>query len=346
MSAPRGWRWLGNTALLVGGLCITFAAAEGLTRLFWKPPIPEPPPPLPKAWRALPTLSSMADLSRPDVNGLWAGVPYRTNHEGFRGPERTWEKPPNGFRVAVIGGSISMGWGVPEEDTYAARLERALAQRFPQRRVEVLNLGLAGLDTAGAGQRLEDVGLAFDPDLVVYGFTLNDLENDAYLHTRVDPMLDDGVPGPAPRFVLERILRPRYAGLAEVLWAPPGSYVHELDQNYFQNPAAWQPVDAALDRLAAITRERGICGVVLIHTRLHFLNALHPYHRHYAAIRAAAEARGLFPISSFHIFRGRKDRKLWVGPRDAHPGPEAHVLLAEALLEGLDALPPRCLGLE
>ena len=127
-----------------------------------------------------------------------------------------------------------------------------------------------------------------------------------------------------------------------VLLAPPGTPLYELDDNYFHNPAAWQTLLAALDRLAATQQQRGDCTVLLIHPQIHFLNALHPYQRHYDAIEQAAHERGLFAVRAVDDFLGRKDRELWASANDAHPGPQAHSLLALRLLRELSALPARC----
>jgi len=139
-----------------------------------------------------------------------------------------------------------------------------------------------------------------------------------------------------------RVLLPRLGALREVLVAPPSSPLFELDDNWFHNPAAWQTMLSALDRLAATMRERGSCAVLLIHPQLHYLNALHPYHRHYDAIARAAAERGFHVVNPIDDFLGRKDRRLWVADDDPHPGPEAHAMLAARLLRELSALPAGC----
>ncbi len=318
---------------------LAFVAAELVARAVWEPPLPQPGPELPEELHDLPALRSRYQLAQPNLRGVNAGALFETNSAGFRGRERTPEKPPGVFRIGVIGDSWAMGWGVAEEATYAHRLEQTLGGRDPT--VEVLNFALAGVNARDAVERLHRVGLAFDPDLVIYGFTVNDVEGPSY-RTTVPPPEAIGRAVRGSPYYLWRVLAPRYGSLAEVLWAPRGSYVYDLDQNYFENPKAWGDFTAALDRLATTTRERDACALMLIHTRLHFLNALHPYHRHYDAAAEAAEARGIPVVRTFDAFRGRKDRELWVLPADPHPGPEAHGILAEQLAAGLDALPERC----
>jgi lysophospholipase L1-like esterase len=309
--------------------------------MLWTPPRRVSPPPPAPEHAGLEELRSVYALSQPNLRALNGGVLFETNSDGFRGPETPKTKPDGVYRIAVIGDSFTMGWGVRREDAYPARLEAALNVDGEARRVEVLNFGMAGRDAVASVKRFREKALPYDPDLAVFGFTLNDLENEHYRRISVD--LDAAAHGVTQsRSYLWRLFGPRLSSISEVLWVPTGTYLHELDENYFENPAAWQAALAALDEFAAMARARGICAVLLIHTRLHFLNVLHPYHRHYEAIAAAASERGITPISTVEGFLGEKDRELWVHPGDPHPGAEAHGRLAESLQRGLEALPETC----
>jgi len=313
-----------------------------VARALWKEPTAQRRPPAPE-WRDLPTLEGLFEMARPGVRGLVGGALYETNSAGFRGPERTLRKPHGVFRIAVIGDSFAMGSGVTQEETYADRLERGLATAHPERRVEVLNLGLAGLAAGAIVDRLVGLGLRYDPDLVVYGYTLNDIEGPAYRRSIESSFVDP------TRFIrsplaLWRLLGPRFASARELLLAPRGSYSFEIDDNYFRNPEAWGEVLAALDRLSAISRERGTCTLLLIHTQLYWLSALHPYRRHYQRVSEAARQRGLHAIESFPAFEGEQETSLWVSALDSHPNARAHQILFEVLEEGLHALPPPCWG--
>jgi hypothetical protein len=336
-----GWlrRASGLALLLFGGFAIALCLGELAARALWRPPAPWVPD-LPEAWRALPDLRTKTDLGRPNLRARNLGALYETNSAGFRGRERSREKPPGTFRIALLGDSFAMGWNVNEADTYAARLEASLSARAGGP-VEVLNFGLAGLDAVEVVARFHELALAYDPDLVIYGFTLNDIDNASYRHSADD--LGEVFRGlmASPSY-LWRVLAPRIGALREVLYAPPGTPLYELNDNWFHNPAAWQAMLAALDELAATAKSHDLCAVLLIHPQLHYLNALHPYHPHYAAIEQAARERGYFTVRAIDDFLGRKDRALWAGPEDPHPGPEAHAMLAARLERELTALPPRC----
>jgi hypothetical protein len=338
-SGARGRRGR-ELALAAASLLVLLAAAEGVARLVWRDDAWQPRP-VPPEWRDLPRIEGLFEMARPNARGLVGGALFETNSAGFRGRERTLAKPPGVFRIAVLGDSIAMGSGVTEEETYAFRLERALAAAHPGRRFEVLNLALGGQNARSAVDRLVRLGLRYDPDLLVYGYTLNDVEGPAYRRSVDFGSIDPRRHATAP-LRLWRLLGPRFDSLRELVLAPRGSYSFELDENYFRNPEAWGDVLRALDRLASVARERGICAVVLVHTRLYWLSLLHPYRRHYAAVVEAAEARGLAAIESFPAHRGESARALWVGPLDPHPNARGHAILLEALSAGLAELPARC----
>jgi hypothetical protein len=63
------------------------------------------------------------------------------------------------------------GYGVEDDQTFCAGLERKLSVRRP---TEVLNLGVPGFGNAEELIQLEHVGLEYQPDLVVLGYFVND----------------------------------------------------------------------------------------------------------------------------------------------------------------------------
>ncbi len=301
------------------------------------------PPRMPEAWRDLPKIGRDASetLRRPGARGTIAGALIEMNEHGLRGPARSVEKPDDVFRIALIGDSVTMGWGVLYEETYGAIIEGRLDQRSPDRRIEVLNLGLAGYDTTQLMDRLWLHGLAFEPDLFVYGFTINDVEGEHYQR-----FAEGGYRDPRKylhaRSHLLRFLGPRIDALRDFIAPPRDSYTYELHYNYFENPAAWADVEVGLHRLSDWANHRDACVLVLIHTHLTSLRFMHPFHGEYEKIRTSAEARGFAVVHSWPEHAGEDEEQLWVTAFDHHPNVRGHALLADSLTRGLDALPESC----
>jgi lysophospholipase L1-like esterase len=335
--------------LLVGSIVFTLGCLEIALRI-WMPARPSVAARPPLAPVDLPVVRGVLALARPNVVGrLHNGVFYRTNRFGVRGPDFPERKPPRTFRVLVIGDSVTMGAGVPEEDVYAARIERRLNEDLeagrPDRRFHVINLGIGGLDAAHIMSRLERRGLRFEPDLIVYGYTLNDIEGPAYrqidsretyaAHLERRAALQVGWRLPA-------FLEARFHSLLELVSPPEKSYRHELDINYFENPEALADLGAHFDRLANAASTRDVCVLLLQHTDLHFLHVFHPFRRHYRVVEDLARARGFFVQETRSYFSGHRPPDLWVSLVDTHPNADGHALLADALWDGLQALPERC----
>ena len=331
--------------LVVGSVAFTLGCVEVALRL-WAPARPVDAPRPPVAPARLPLVDGVLMLARPNVVGrLPNGVLYRTNRFGVRGPDFPERPPPRTFRILVIGDSVTMGAGVAEEDTYAARVERRLNARASDRRHHVVNLGIAGLNAEQVMNRLERVGLRVDPHLLVYGYTLNDIEGPAY---REIPVRRSYAASLERRTALQAgwrlpaLLEARWYSLRELVAPPENSYVHALDLNYLETPDAIAALGAQLDRLAMAAAARDACVLLLQHTDLHFLHVFHPFRRHYRVVEDLARQRGFFVRQSFPYFSGRRTPDLWVSLVDPHPNAAGHAILAEALGDGLDALPARC----
>ena len=118
---------------------------------------------------------------------------------GFRGAEVAIPKPPGRFRVVVIGDSVTLGWGVADDETFSARLERLLHERFPHRDLDVVNLGVGGYDTRQEVTLLARNVSRLEPDLVLVGFYSNDVPDtldDEGSATGGGAILVPGIPGP------------------------------------------------------------------------------------------------------------------------------------------------------
>jgi lysophospholipase L1-like esterase len=337
---------LATAALVVVGVCLSVAVAEVALRIVaaFRPEVASAPV-IDPALEGLPDLKSLRDLSRPNARGRLGNVLFRTNSSGFRGREFDLEAPPGVFRIAVIGDSYTMGWMVAEESTYAVRLENMLNSGSADRRFEVLNLGLSGLNLRQAILRLQRIGLAFEPDLIVYGFTLNDIfrrrDARAGLADQRDELLGEwGRHADSPSHLV-RAVWPRWLALRNALLLPMGSLERTLEDNY-SDPSVSARVDLGLDSLAAIARKRGLCVVMLVHTEIARLRFFHSFVTIYDRMEQAARERGIHVVQSYPHYRWNDAASLRVSAIDSHPNAEGHRLLANALFDGLRELPEGC----
>ena len=175
-----------------------------------------------------------------------------------------------------------MGEGVEESLTYPARLAQWVEPLVPGRQVEVINVGLSGSNIGFAMDRLQAAMDFYHPDMIVYGFTINDIEGTktTKIWTRKREELQELQ---SNRFFTESPL----VSIRIIWWLvvvadasrPDRSnwYAEELFFNYFEHEPARADWDQGLDRFHRLANEKGICAQVLIHTHLNELNEEHPY---------------------------------------------------------------------
>lgn len=196
----------------------------------------------------------------PGAEDSWLGVRVRINAEGMRGPTRGTVKPPGVRRVLVLGDSVVFGAFLErDEDTLPARLEEALRRDGA---VECLNAGVGGYSPWQEALWLERRGLAYDPDLVVLGFVLNDVtewlglarfggEGEGF---QLEHTLPAGPRAWIERWSVVRLLRERAARRRRTL----SPWTLMLEPNRDDVQAAWRATQASLDRLRATCERAGV----------------------------------------------------------------------------------------
>lgn len=105
---------------------------------------------------------------RPGLDTVFKLVPFTTNSRGLRDKEYSLKKPEGTFRVALVGGSFTMGAGVKIEDTFHSRLEERLNEEPGGLKYEFINFGVAGYTMKNKLSVLGHKVLEYGPDLVLF----------------------------------------------------------------------------------------------------------------------------------------------------------------------------------
>lgn len=110
----------------------------------------------------------------PPSGSTYLGLPeFRLNNFGFRDDDSELPRPGNMFRAVCVGASTTME-GATNGFTYPNLAERFLKERFPGRAIEVVNCGIAGINTTGERARFADY-LMLEPQAVVFLNGVNDI---------------------------------------------------------------------------------------------------------------------------------------------------------------------------
>ncbi|RJP33216.1 MAG: hypothetical protein C4527_04730 [Candidatus Omnitrophota bacterium] len=99
--------------------------------------------------------------------------PVETNSFGMRMREVSVEKAPQTARVAVMGDSAAFGWLLPQEQSFAAVLQKILDEEKPAH-YEVLNFAAPGYTSFHGLKQYERMVHNFRPEVLVLAFGLYD----------------------------------------------------------------------------------------------------------------------------------------------------------------------------
>lgn len=286
-------------------------------------------------------------LGRPRASGY---APVNTNRRamrprnsaGYRDLERTVAKPPGVRRVLSLGDSFAWGASVEFEDAYPQRLERNLTRRRREP-WQVVNLALPGMNTVDQAAQLRSEGLAYDPDLVVLGYVLNDSEDETAAEARrasewaEERRVRAAPPGVLDHSLLFRVVRGR-------LWATAENRrrIQGYRSMYAEQAPGWVAGRQALLSLGAQCRERGIPFVVAIFPLFgNPLDETYPFEAIHRQVASAATAAGARVLDLLPAYRGlRWDILVVDGADDEHPNEIAHRIAANTILRALDGILP------
>ncbi|MFH1379983.1 MAG: GDSL-type esterase/lipase family protein [bacterium] len=105
----------------------------------------------------------------------------QTNSLGFRGSEFSLQKDPDTIRIVCYGDSITFGYQLPQGESYVQMLENILKEKFPSRKIEVINAGVPGYTSRQGLVRYQYYGKELNPDIITVCYGANDVLERYYL---------------------------------------------------------------------------------------------------------------------------------------------------------------------
>ena len=255
------------------------------------------------------------------------------NSEGMRDREFSIIKPKESIRIAVLGDSFSFGSGIKNVNVSYPKLLESKLNR-PNENYEILNFGLPGKNTEDEIRILKEKALKYSPDIVIIGYTLNDMKN-------VDASVSEY------KFIT---LLP-YLGfwLRNVLYSY--SYV-EVKSNYILDSFGWKKtvIESILDvygsernkeyndklfrELRDIAEKNRFKVVIVIFPGLIKFED-YPYKEVHTYLIETSKNNGFYILDLFDKYKKYDKEELQVSEYDSHPNELGHRLAAEAILEKL-----------
>jgi hypothetical protein len=265
MNRVEPWKWallLGGVLLgsLVGGLWLVLASADSEGDNIYQGIYTH---------RARSTRASPRPGSYVNQDGIYQGI-YRhgvrstrvllrpggyVNQDGFIGRDYAILTPKGTYRIMALGDSVTM-YGAMEGHGYPALLEASLPE-ITETKVEVLNLAVGGYDTSDQLESLQQIGLKYNPQLIVVGHCINDGVAIKEIARSLAPAGTDFTDDADDR-------RRTHTRLRTLMEGPPTISPGQLLERSIRPSPLWARSQAAFEELAKISKERKIPVLLLI----------------------------------------------------------------------------------
>jgi len=313
---------------LIGGLILPLTgwAAANLDNQWLCDPAPNP---------------DMAYILRANSQFSTLGVPFQTNELGFR-DRPVFDKAPGVFRILCLGDSVTFGTGVSNEQTYPNVLESMIQQVTPPGIVvDVINAGISAYNTRNIRGLLQQYIQYLKPDVVVYAFVENDLDDSVSVGpggwlVAYDPSKSLDEPYIADDFPAIWLMR-RVATQQKGLFGKIGALFDNrlevasdtppplLIGPYPETNRRWELFEAELGRMKALCQS---AGAPLLVYSFGMRNHSEPV---FLRVGSVCERVGVPHATTLSIFDRETYMKKHSLGYDSHCNPEGHRLMAQRL---------------
>jgi hypothetical protein len=259
---------------------------------------------------------------RPQAEAQLMGVKVQTDSYGLRGPQVAAKAGDGVARIAFVGDSITLGWGVAERETFARQVIDGLVKAG--RKVDGFNLGVGNYNTVQELALFRDVGVGLKPDVIVLGYFINDAE----------PMPNYTESGWLSRHSAAWVvLNYRLDSLLRQFGEQPDwkSYYRNL---YEAKAPGWLATQKALAAFAVTARELGSPLIVFNIPELRELKP-YPFGDITAKVRTVVEAQGVPFVDLLPTVENLDPASLWVTVPDPHPNGKAEIIFAQGMIPRL-----------
>ncbi|WP_441258696.1 SGNH/GDSL hydrolase family protein [Bradyrhizobium sp. 521_C7_N1_3] len=224
-------------------------------------------------------------------------------------------------RILFLGGSITLGWGVPENKTITSLVDAALHEKGES--VDVLNGGVGNYNTERYVQRFFYELEGLEPTDIVVQYFLRDAE-------KLDPTSGNW-------FI-------RHSELAVTIWIAVNrllnksgerSLVEHYQDLYRDDQPGFIEMKRQLRQLAEYADKTNIRLYMAMTPDVHNLKD-YPFGFIHDKMRSIAKSNGYKFVDLLPALGKLSPEQIWAMPGDPHPNAGGHKLMAEGILPVLD----------
>lgn len=255
------------------------------------------------------------------------GADVETNSKGQRDREIPYERNAGVMRIAMVGDSLTEGWGVPVESTFSKRIERLYEQAGAK--AEVVNLGVGNWNTVQEVQYFLTKGYKYSPDIVVLNYFVNDAEPTPERRRPPSMLLQYCYSCVFLKGRLDTVMR-QFTPQQD--WAAFYLGLYEGGKS-----KGWLDAKDAIKRLADYCKQHKIKLLIAHLPELHDVQN-YRFGSVTELVRQAAQENNTPFVDLLPNLQFQASSDLWVTPPDPHPNAFANELIAAGLFSALQKL--------
>jgi multisubunit Na+/H+ antiporter MnhF subunit len=264
------------------------------------------------------------------TNRAWFIRHVKENSDGLRDVEFTKGRRPGVVKVACVGDSFTMGWGVHDpEDAFPQRIRAKLAERFPGR-FEVRNYGVPGYTTGHELSMIEKLARDGEIDHVILGYCLNDpddlLPQERWFIREAQPRVP--------------YIRPSASFVADFLWFrfklqndPHVRGYFDWEKEAYEDQRIFRAQCERFARIAEVCRAAQMRLDVVTFPMFSDWGESYRYHAAHDKLAEAWRQLGVNDLDLRDAYRGVPREDLVINRFDGHPNVRAQEIAAWTILD-------------
>ena len=256
------------------------------------------------------------------------------NQDGMRDRDFEIKKSADTIRIAAIGDSFTYGWGVENTDKVYPKLLEKKLNNLSDINYEVLNFGLPDSDTEDELLIIKEKALKYNPDIIILGYYINDLENIDQQNIEKDFYIEIPYIGFILRnsFYLYYFFETRSNYLVEryILKDPYSKII----QKRFDSKINKNHSKTLFKELKAISKKNEIPVLIVSFPAIHMLDDYYLLNAN-KFINEIADENDFYFVDMFDVYKNYDESELIVSIYDRHPNEFGHELAADAILNEL-----------
>lgn len=246
-------------------------------------------------------------------------VEITTNNFGMRGKQILSKKEKN--RILFLGSSITLGWGVSQEDIMTEKLSEMLNDE--RNSYEVLNAGIGNYNTPRYVELYFSKLYELKPDSIVIQYFVNDAES-----------LDSGGGNWLLRnsqlavTLMIAINRLIYSG-------GESSLIDHYKNIYAKNEEGFKEMERSIERLSEDAKKNNQKLFLVMTPDFHNLID-YPFSFIHSKMKGIASKNNIEFLDLLPYFEGISKEEIWAMPGDPHPNKKGHEIMASAIKDNFN----------